>query len=133
MPGVPGALAKLKDANVKLAVLSDTESGEQGVRKILKQLNIEQYFDAVVSSIDIGHAKPAAEAFFAATSALELDVSACAFIGHDEDELVGARQAELFAIGYNCAPELLRRNPPLADVFINDFDELLSVAGVDTP
>ena len=46
MPGVPDTLSQLSQSGIKLAVLSDSESGESGVRKILKQLEIETFFDA---------------------------------------------------------------------------------------
>lgn len=121
MPKVPETLARLAEMGIRLAVLSDSESGESGVRRILDQLGVESHFDAVVSSFDIGVVKPEPAAFRAAADALGLELRDCAFVGHDVDELSGAQAVNLFAIGYNSDP----RAP--ADVFIQDFDELIEI------
>lgn len=119
MPGVPETLKALSNNGVHLVALSDTESGEEGLRKTLKQLEIESYFHAVVSSFAIGHAKPEPEAFDFAISASGIPKDACAFVAHDIDELEGAQQHDLFAIGYNYHPDAP------ADAYIEHFSELL--------
>ena len=121
MPGVPDTLRQLKERGVVLAALSDNESGEAGIRKTLKQLTIEHYFDAVVSSCEIGHVKPEPEAFDHAINATGVEKAECGFVAHDIDELSGAQAHDLFAIGYNYHP-----NAP-ADHFIDDFSELLEL------
>lgn len=119
MPGVPNTLSQLRESGIKLAVLSDSESGESGVRKILQQLGIEQYFDTVISSRDIGTSKPNPEAFAAAVTALDLPIDACGFVGHDVDELTGAIDFGLYAIAYN-----YELDAP-ASVYLDSFDELI--------
>jgi putative hydrolase of the HAD superfamily len=117
--GVAETLAGLKARGLKLAVLSDTESGEAAVRRRLAELGIERYFDAVVASVDIGHVKPEAEAFAAALSRLNVAASEAMFVGHDADELEGAMRCGLTAVAYNyeaAAP---------ADRHISHFSELL--------
>ena len=47
----------------------------------------------------------------------------CAFVAHDIDELEGAQQHDLFAIGYNYHPDAP------ADAFIEHFSELLKFQG----
>lgn len=121
MPGVPETLRQLQSDGIKLVALSDSESGETGIRKTLKQLDIEQYFDAVVSSIAIGHVKPEPEAFDFAIQQTGHDKSECGFVAHDIDELEGAQKHQLFSIGYNYHPDAP------ADVFIEDFPELLTL------
>ena len=125
MPQVPETLQRLHDAGIVLVALSDTESGEVGVRKILAQLGIQQYFYAVAASFDIGHAKPEPEAFDYAIKATGFTKQQCGFIAHDIDELEGAQKHNLFAIGYNYHPDAP------ADVFIEHFSELLNL--VDGP
>lgn len=119
MPGVPETLATLESAGIKLIALSDNESGEVGVRKTLNQLGIEQYFDAVVSSFSIGHVKPEPEAFDYAIQQSGVPKENCGFVAHDIDELEGAQQHDLFAIGYNYHPDAP------ADAYIEHFSELL--------
>lgn len=120
MPGVPETLEALSNNGVHLVALSDTESGEAGLRKTLKQLGIESYFHAVVSSFAIGHAKPEPEAFDFAIQSSGYPKEQCAFVAHDIDELEGAQQHNLFAIGYNYHPDAP------ADAFIEHFSELLA-------
>lgn len=122
MPGVPETLAELQALGVRLAVLSDTEGGEAGVRTILRQLRIESYFDKVIASSDIGHCKPEPAAFAYAVEALGLAHEECAFVAHDIDELTGAQQVDLFAIAYNDNPAAPR------DATIKHFSELLEFA-----
>ena len=122
MPEVPETLATLKSAGIKLIALSDNESGEAGVRKTLKQLGIEKYFDAVVSSFSIGHVKPEPEAFDYAIEQSGVPKENCGFVAHDIDELEGAQKHNLFAIGYNYHPDAP------ADIFIENFGQLIEVA-----
>lgn len=121
MQDVPDTLRDLKKGGIRLAALSDTESGEQAVRKILRQLGIVEYFDAVVTSADIGIVKPNPKAYLAAASALNLDTSRCAFVAHDVDELEGSRQAGLYSIAFNYHPDAP------ADVYIEKFGQLIDI------
>lgn len=121
MPGVPETLVHLRQLGIKLAVLSDTESGETGVRKILTQLGIEPHFHAVVASRDLGVAKPSAAAYQAAIDRLGVEKPLCAFVGHDLDELQGAMDCGLLAIAYN-----YDANVP-ADHYIDRFDQLIEL------
>ena len=116
--GVAETLQALKAAGWKLAVLSDTESREPSVRNRLAEMGIEPYFDAVVTSVDIGHAKPSPEAYLAALERLRVTAAEAVFVGHDEDELVGARAAGLGTVSYNCPANLP------ADIHIGFFSEL---------
>jgi aminoglycoside 3-N-acetyltransferase len=117
-PGVPETLARLAAEGVKLAALSDSENGEEGVRGILRQLGIEQHFDAVIASRDIGFVKPQPEAYAAAVEALDLPKDRCVFVGHDIDELTGVQEVGIFGIGYNSHPDAP------CDVRIGPFAEL---------
>ena len=121
MPGVPSTLRTLKNHGIRLSALSDTESGEGTVRAILRQLEIEEMFDAVVASVDIGVVKPNPRAYAAAAGAMALEVGECAFVGHDIDELEGATRAGLFAVAYNYHPDAP------ADVFLDHFSDLTDV------
>jgi HAD superfamily hydrolase (TIGR01509 family) len=121
MDGVPETLAALHAAGVKLAVLSDNESGSRQVRRVLDQLGLDACFDAVLTSAEIGQVKPHPDAFAEAVSALGLPAEHCAFVGHDVDELEGAQRAGLFAIAYNYDPAAP------ADVRLAHFSQLEQV------
>jgi HAD superfamily hydrolase (TIGR01509 family) len=119
--GVAQTLADLNAAGVKLVVLSDTESSEPRVRARLVELEIEQYFDAVLTSIDIGHVKPTAEAFQRALAAVGMTKDEACFIAHDDDELSGAQAFGITAVAYN----YIEGVP--ADHYLTHFGELKTV------
>ena len=120
--GVRQTLVELRDAGARLAALSDTESTAADVRRSLADLGIVGCFHAVVSSADIGCVKPQRRAYEAAADALGLPVAACAFVGHDADELAGAMSAGMFAIAYNHDPRAR------ADLYLDDFRQLKDLA-----
>jgi len=123
--GVAETLAKLKGAGLKLAVLSDTESREPRVRQRLSDLHIEEYFDAVVTSMDIGHVKPEAAAFEAVLQRLGVEKERAVFVAHDEDELSGAMDFGLTAVAYNYLPGVQ------ADHHIERFSQLMDLVSVN--
>ena len=119
--GVPETLAALQAGGIRLVALSDTESGEPQIREILRKLGIDRYFDAVVTSKDIGVCKPHPRAYQAAVAATGLAQDRCAFVGHDVDELEGARDVDLFSVAFNYHPAAP------ADAYIDRFTELKDV------
>ena len=120
-PGAPAALRALRSEGFRLGVLSDTEASADRVREGLDQLGFDGLFDAVVTSRDLGHAKPEPEAFKAAAESIGLALAECAFVAHDVDELEGAQAVGLYAIGYHPHP-----NAP-TDVTIASFEELTDI------
>lgn len=121
MSGVSATLSNLTGAGIRLAVLSDSESGRSGVTAILQQLGIAHHFDAVLSSCDLGFTKPNPAAYHAAVTALGLGAGACGFVGHDREELEGAQLAGLIAIAFN-----YERGAP-ADIYVERFEQLVNV------
>ena len=115
-------LAELNVQGLKLAVFSDTESDEARVRSRLRTLGIDQYFHAVVTSVDIGHVKPEPEAFAAVLSRLGVSPTESLFVGHDEDELTGAAHAGLTTVAFNHEPDVV------ADYYLDHFSELMEIA-----
>jgi HAD superfamily hydrolase (TIGR01509 family) len=120
-PGVAETLAELHRRGIKLAVLSDTESPEAKVRQRLAAMGIEQYFNAVVTSVDIEYVKPMPEAFAAALDRIGVEKQDAAFVAHDEDELTGAREFGLLTIAYNYTPGVA------ADHYLSDFSSLIKL------
>jgi len=119
--GVAETLNKLKQMGVKLAVLSDTESGKARVRERLARLDIEQYFDVVETSIDIGYVKPQPEAYAAVLQRLASDTHSTIFVGHEKEELQGAMDFGLTTVAFNCNKQIP------ATHYIKSFPELIKV------
>lgn len=120
-PDVKKTLQKLKRQGIKLAILTDSESSEEKNRGRLKKLQINKYFGVVISSADIGYVKPQRRAFQITLERLDVKNTEAAFVGHDSDELKGARRAGLKTIAFNYDP-----NAP-ADHLISNFEEILNI------
>ena len=99
--GVLETLSQLNSQGLRLGILSDTESREARVRQRLADLNIESFFDTVVTSIDIGYAKPQPQAYEIALRRLNAVARDTLFVGHDEEELVGAMHCGVTAVAFN--------------------------------
>ncbi|KAG0608022.1 hypothetical protein M758_8G071800 [Ceratodon purpureus] len=78
--GAPEALARLRDAGVKLAVVSNFDSR---LRPILRDLQVDTLFAALIISAEIGYEKPSREIFEAALNALGVDATATVHVGDD--------------------------------------------------
>jgi putative hydrolase of the HAD superfamily len=68
-PGVLTTLGKLKRAGVKMAVVTDAESGQAFKR--LEKVGIRHYFDSVITPDISGTRKPAHDSFLMALDALD--------------------------------------------------------------
>ncbi|HVA48001.1 MAG TPA: HAD family hydrolase [Pirellulales bacterium] len=121
LPGVRATVSRLAGQGVALAVLSDSEQDGDGLRAQLGRLGLGGYFSAVLSSIDLEYTKPSPVCYRAALAAMQLASDDVAFVGHDGDELVGARAVGLQTIAFNYGPGAV------ADHYLTRFDELLQV------
>ncbi|KAG9451268.1 hypothetical protein H6P81_011233 [Aristolochia fimbriata] len=93
--GAYETIGHLKDAGVKLAVVSNFDTR---LRKLLKDLKIGNLFDAVIVSAEVGYEKPAAEIFRKALSEIGVAANRAVHIGDDEKaDKMGAN-----AVGIDC-------------------------------
>ncbi|MGW8552025.1 HAD family hydrolase [Streptomyces tubercidicus] len=82
---------------VRQAVLSNAATANQ--ERMLAALGIRTHFEAVFCADELGHAKPAAEAFKAVCQALGLNPGEVVHIGDKLDiDALGARDAGLTAV-----------------------------------
>uniref|UniRef100_A0A0D9X4T9 Haloacid dehalogenase-like hydrolase domain-containing protein 3 n=1 Tax=Leersia perrieri TaxID=77586 RepID=A0A0D9X4T9_9ORYZ len=93
--GAHGTLRDLKDAGVKLAVVSNFDTRLQ---KLLMDLHVSDMFDAIVVSSEVGHEKPAPEIFKIALDQIGVEASKAVHVGDDET----ADKAGANAIGLEC-------------------------------
>lgn len=120
-PGVSSTLWRLHAEGFRLAVLSDSESTGKAIHARLETFGIGGCFSAVVSSADLGRTKPAIECYRHAASLLHLSASQTAFVGHDAEELTGARRAGMRVIAFNFDQDAV------AERYLQRFDDLISV------
>lgn len=68
--GVVECLEFLKTRSVKLAIV--TATAEERARKYLQQVNVEKYFDNVISAKNVEHGKPAPDVYLTACEKLNI-------------------------------------------------------------
>ncbi|KAI3452832.1 hypothetical protein Pfo_009495 [Paulownia fortunei] len=85
----------LKDSGVKLAVVSNFDSR---LRKLLKDLNVLDLFDAVIISSEVGYEKPDEKIFRAALDHISVEASKAVHVGDDTK----ADKAGANAVGIDC-------------------------------
>ncbi|WCJ25263.1 Haloacid dehalogenase-like hydrolase (HAD) superfamily protein [Euphorbia peplus] len=85
----------LKDAGVKLAVVSNFDTR---LRKLLKDLNVLNLFDALIISSEVGYEKPDPNIFKAALDEVGVEASKAVHVGDD----VKADKDGANAVGIDC-------------------------------
>ena len=121
LPHVKTTLARLSQSGFVLATLSNSEHTAGVLRERLANLGLESVFTAVVSSFDLGRAKPDPRCYLTALEAMRLSPLQVAFVGHATAELAGAAAVGMATIAFNFEPDAQ------ADVFIARFEELADV------
>ncbi|MEM3736595.1 MAG: HAD family hydrolase [Candidatus Bathyarchaeia archaeon] len=119
-------------SNYKLGVVSNTDTKtEEDVRRILRKLGIEDYFDTVVVSKDIGYRKPDVRIFSIALERLRLKPEEALMVGNRTDvDIKGGKALGMMTvlIDWNNEP---RKEPLPAEenptYTINSIDELLKI------
>jgi FMN phosphatase YigB (HAD superfamily) len=124
LPGVRCTLGRLCKTRLVLGVLSDCEWTSDQLRSRLAAFAPPQAFAAVVSSYDIGYTKPAQRCYTTAAEQMGLAPTDIAFVGHDSEELDGARAVGMANIAFNSNPDAE------ADVCLDRFDQLVDVISI---
>ncbi|XP_074570743.1 uncharacterized protein LOC141827409 isoform X2 [Curcuma longa] len=93
--GAYEAMCLLKDAGVKLAVVSNFDTR---LRRLLNELNVSKLFDAIIVSSEVGFEKPSPEIFRAALDKIGVDFSRAIHVGDDEKADKGGANS----IGIDC-------------------------------
>lgn len=108
-------LEELKARKLRLAVVSNWD---ERLRILLERLRLASYFDPIVISIEVGHAKPAAELFRRAVEGLGLPPEEILHVGDSaKEDVAGAKGAGLKAV-------LLERGKPVRDGGIRSLTDL---------
>lgn len=82
----------------KVSILSNADSSL--VERLKDGMNIHHWFDDVISSADVGLAKPDPGIYRLAAERLELEVEECLFIDDAERNVVAAREVGMSAIHF---------------------------------
>ncbi len=126
LPGVKSTLRRLASGGIPLAVVSNTEHPSGVLRERLERMGLHDLLTAVVSSRDLGCIKPDPICYESALEALGLHAGQAAFVGHDADELAGAKRLGMQTIAFNATHDVE------ADVLLTRFAELAELVHVPT-
>ena len=117
-PGAEPLLASLKDAGLKLGVITDYTVGKK-----LSALGFDKYWDVAVSADDMGHLKPETDAFLLAAEKLKISSEQIIYVGNEyKYDIIGAKKAGMKAA------HLAQKSVPdsVADITFSDFSDLRS-------
>ena len=121
LPGVRATLASLKTIRLQMAVLCDSEYPAFRLTDQLHRMGLAELLPIVISSFDLERTKPDPFCYRSALDALQLPAEQVAYVGHDAEELAGARAIGMPTVAFNHAPEAE------ADAFVTNFSEILDL------
>lgn len=116
---VKGTLLKLRESGVKLAIGSSSKNA----KFILKQIGLEEFFDAISDGNNITRSKPDPEVFIKAAEYVNVDAGKCLVV---EDAKAGLQAA--IKGGMDCAAIGDAVESGLATYNMKCFSELLKIA-----
>ncbi|NTU70491.1 MAG: HAD family hydrolase [Coriobacteriia bacterium] len=128
-PGTAEALAQLKEAGYRLAVVT-SKSGPVAQRG-MAAFDLEGYFDEVVAYEDTTIHKPEPEPLFEAARRLGVDISRCAYVGDSPHDMNAARAAGAVGVAALWGPfaeRVLEPGPTLALGCLGDLADALAAA-----
>jgi beta-phosphoglucomutase len=118
LPGVFEVLKTLKEKGVKIAIGSSSKN----TPFILKQLQIDTWFDAVADGNEIKLSKPAPDVFLLAAKKLNVDTRDCLVVEDAEAGIEAAIRANMTAVAVSDA-----RKSPLAHYRLDDIQQLIQI------
>lgn len=114
LKGVVETLSKAKSQGIKLAVGSSSKNA----KRILKLIEIEDYFDTIIDGSMVENLKPSPDVFLKAASILGLEPSECLVFEDAASGIQAAKAGGFMAIGIG--NENIK---DLADHYYNDLTE----------
>lgn len=122
MPGVLEVLDYLKKKGIKTALASS--SFHSWIKMMLNRFELKKYFDAIVSSQDVGsRSKPAPDIYLYTAKKLKLEPQDCLVVEDSQNGILSAKRAGMKVVGYRS-----KNNQGVdlgeADVVIGDLREL---------
>lgn len=123
IPAVPGTrevIEKLHGRNIPLAVAS--ASRMSFITHVLTDLELDTYFETLVSGEDVSRGKPAPDIFLLAADRLGVSARACLVIEDSMNGMLAAREAEMRCIGLVRDGSDASEYP--ADVVVSDLREV---------
>lgn len=120
----------LKSVGVKIAIVSNTSFSARSIRAILKNIEISDYIDTIISSSDVGYLKPKKQIFQSLLKTLGIEASGVIHVGDScVDDILGALSSGIKAAYYTGLLHLRKAEPDSVCLFlaptIRSLDELI--------
>jgi HAD superfamily hydrolase (TIGR01549 family) len=120
-PGVKKTLKRLKECGIMNIIMTDNEKPAGEVRKeVLQKFLIDQLIYKIYTSCELGITKPDPSFFSYVLSDLRLQKNVVVFVGHDVDEINGAKKFGIKVIEFNN----YLKNHTNADYRIGKFSQI---------
>jgi FMN phosphatase YigB (HAD superfamily) len=129
-PGMPEALAELRQLGLRLGCVSNAFMGAKVLHSIMEERGLGQYLDYTVSSCDFGWRKPHPSIYEAAVSEMGATNAEVIFVGDRvEQDVVGPVKLGMRAVlTLQYRQEDAEASPVKPDAVINHLSELPDVA-----
>jgi HAD superfamily hydrolase (TIGR01509 family) len=123
--GVPETLNRLKQAGIRLGVVTNTHDSTESKRQWFSKVGIDNLWDSFATSCELHLCKPEPGIYLAALAPLDLYPEDAAFVGHAAAELAGAKSLGMTTVAFNGDNESVT-----GDHVISEFSDLLDVVQV---
>lgn len=117
---VKNNLKKFKELNIKLALCS--QSDEFLLKRFIKECELEDYFDFIISSESIKEAKPKPDIYLIATNKLGVNKKECIIVEDSVSGIMAGLNAGIFTIARKA--KILNIDQSKADLIVENFDEI---------
>lgn len=119
-PELPHVLQELRLRGIRVGMLTNSIHSAKVKIEWLRKAGVSHLFDLVVSSVEERCQKPSPELFQRFAARVAVPPERLAFVGHDPEEVEGAKKAGLVTIGLGCPMAC-------ADFYIRRLGELLEL------
>lgn len=123
MEGLIEFLKLLKENHMKVALASSSE--RTWITQVLDALDIDEYFDLIVSGEMVTHSKPHPEIFLKAAELLNVTIDECLVIEDSVNGICAGKAAGMKVIGYKGSKII--QDTSNADKEVYSFKELLKL------
>ena len=119
--GIKILLENLAAKNIPMAIASS--SSPQLIRKMIKRLDIEKYFTALISGHEVKQSKPAPDIYLKAAESVKVAPENCVVLEDSRSGVVAAKAAGMYCIGFR-SPHSGNQDLSKADIIVNKISEI---------
>ena len=121
-PGEKETLLELARRGFKMGMITNSFQPASEKAMWFQALQLSCAVEVVISSIDVGAAKPSKAIYLEFARRIGISPNQIAFIGHEAFELEGAKSVGMLPVSFNCPPENrekyhIERFPDLLNIF----------------